>query len=342
MSSVVRNARLAAKRTDRTTVGQVDGNAGSKMNNKLIQSLRAALPATRKSTTWLLKLMIPISLGVTLLQHWGVLDWMAGYLHPVFVHLGLPGSSAVIFLSGAAAGTYAGIAAMMAVPLTLKQATLLSLMTALCHALPMECEVNRRTGSSFWEMAVLRITMAFACALLMNRLLPELPGSFLYLGAAADSSWGEVMTTWGLSQLKMAVMVFLIIYALMVVQRLLEAYGLLQPLSRSLSPLMRVFGLPRHAAYMWLVGNVLGISYGSAVMLELEEQGLVNREEANAVNYHLIMNHSLLEDTIVFSLAGIPALWLVSTRLLFALALVWGRKGCLKAWRRFPAVCGRP
>ena len=293
---------------------------------KIRNAVREAIPASWKSTKWLLKLMIPISLGVTLMQYSGLLAWMAEWINPVFVHFGLPGESAVAFISGATAGTYAGIAAMMAIPLTMKQASILALMIALCHALPMECAVNRKTGSSFWIMGLIRIVMAFVCALVLNVLLPDMPGAYIYLGAAADSSLAEVMATWVVSQVKMSLMVVMIIFTLMVVQRMLEAYGLLDPLSRLLSPLMKVFGLPRKASYMWLVGNVLGISYGSAVMVELEEKGVVTREEANDVNYHLIMNHSMLEDTIVFAATGISALLLITTRMAFALLLVWGRK----------------
>lgn len=293
---------------------------------KIKDCIKAALPATWKSTAWLLKLMIPISLAVTLMQHFGILAWIASWINPLFIYFGLPGESAVVFISGAAAGTYAGIAAMMSIPLTMKQATILALMIALCHALPMECAVNRKTGSSFWKMAVIRIMMALACALTLNALLPEMAGRYIYLGADADSSFSEVMATWAVSQVKMSLMVALIIFTLMTVQRMLEAFRLLEPLSRMLSPLMKVFGLPIHASYMWLVGNVLGISYGSAVMLELEEKGMVTREEANDVNYHLIMNHSMLEDTIVFAATGISALLLVATRMSFALLLVWGRK----------------
>ena len=150
-------------------------------------------------------------------------------------------------------------------------------------------------------------------------------GRFIYMDAEADSSFGEVMTTWMVSQIKMSLMVMLIIYSLTVVQRMLESYRLLDPLSHMLSPLMSLLGLPRQASYIWLVGNVLGISYGSAVMVELEEKGIVTREEANDVNYHLIMNHSMLEDTIVFAATGISALLLISTRIIFALILVWGR-----------------
>ena len=294
--------------------------------NRIIECFRLAVPASWKSTKWLLKLMIPISLAVTLMQHFGILTWIATWINPLFVHFGLPGESAVAFISGATAGTYAGIAAMMSIPLTMKQASILALMIALCHALPMECAVNKKTGSSFWKMGTIRIVMALICAFCLNIILPDMQEKYIYLGAEADSSFWEVMKIWGVSQIKMSLMVVLIIYSLMVVQRLLEAYRLLDPLSRLLSPLMAVFGLPRHASYMWLVGNVLGISYGSAVMVELEEKGLVTREEANDVNYHLIMNHSMLEDTIVFAATGISALLLIITRLCFALLLVWGRR----------------
>lgn len=292
--------------------------------------LRQAVPTAGASALWLLKLMIPISLGVTLAHHYGVLDMIARWLNPLFSVLGLPGSSAVAFVSGATAGTYAGIAAMMSMPLTMREATILALMIALCHALPMECAVNRKTGSSFWKMGIIRVVMAIVCAILLNLVLPPMEERYMFLGAESGGELSEVMTLWAWSQLKMSVVVFLIIYALMSVQRLMEAYSLLRPLSLRLAPLMRFFGLPEGAAYMWLVGNVLGISYGSAVMVDLEERGIISRKEANDVNYHLIMNHSMLEDTIVFAATGISAVLLISVRVAFALVLVWGRNEGLK------------
>lgn len=293
----------------------------------VLQAFKDAIPSTWKSASWLLQLMIPISLAVTLLKYFGVLAWLAQYLNPLFVHLGLPGSSAVIFISGAAAGTYAGLAAMMSVELTLREATILGIMIALCHALPMECTVNKKTGSSFWGMAVIRLIAAFLCAYLLNMWLGPNDTPYIYVGASADSTLSEVIYTWIWSQVKMAAMVFAIIYLLMVVQKLIEMFHLMQKLTRLFAPLMTQFGLPQNVAYMWLVGNVLGLSYGSAVMLELEEKGMISREEADAVNYHLIMNHSLLEDTIVLASTGIPALLLVAVRIGFATFIVWLRRG---------------
>ena len=46
------------------------------------------------------------------------------------------------------------------------------------------------------------------------------------------------------------------------------------------------------------------------------------------------MNHSLLEDTIVFTATGISALLLVSVRLAFALALVWTRRALMSVARK--------
>ena len=270
--------------------------------------------------------MIPIALAVALLQYFGIIAFIADYLNPIFQYLGLPGSSAVMFITGAAAGTYAGISTMMSIHLTLRQATIIGLMIALCHALPMECSVNKKTGSSFWQMGVIRIIMAFACAIFLNTVLPKMDEEYLYIGAETNSNFADVINTWVISQVKVAFMVFLIIYVLMIVQRLMEVYSLLPLISKYLAPLMRVFGLPREAAYMWLVGNVLGISYGSAVMLELQDKGLVTKEDANDVNFHLIMNHSMLEDTIVFATTGISVFWILFTRFLFAFILVWLRK----------------
>lgn len=300
----------------------------------ILSCFRKAWPTSVSTTLWLLKLMIPITFTVKLLQFYGIIEWMAHYLDPLFVYIGLPGYSAIAFLTGAFVTTYAGIAVMLSLVLTMRQATIIGIMICICHALFMESAVVKKTGSSFTRMAVIRFILAFVVGAYLNFVLPaETAGAPLFgqnlSGGGADVMPDTLMLllqSWVLSTLKMSAMIFALIYALMLVQRLLEAYGMIEVLSRWFAPLMIIFGLPRNAAYMWVVGNVLGISYGSAVMMDLEERGIITREEANDVNYHLIMNHSMLEDTCVFAALGIPALWILSTRMLFALILVWSRK----------------
>jgi len=294
--------------------------------SRLKDSVKESVRPTTKTTLWLLKIMLPISLAVTVAQHYGLIDALAVYLDPVMRFAGLPGKAAVGFLTGAFVTTYAGIAAMLQLSLTIREATIVSIMMCLCHALFVESAVNRRVGSSFWKMFVIRLSMAFLCAFYLNLVLPENMSGRFGEGITMEAEGDNWLWAWVVSSVKMSVMIYLLIFALMIVQRMVEHYGLMEKLARPLRPLMRFCGLPENAAYMWIVGNILGISYGSAVMMDLEEQGKITRDEANDVNYHLIMNHSLLEDTTVFASMGVPALWIVSTRFLFALIVVWGRK----------------
>ena len=297
-------------------------------NSKTVKSLFIdSLKPTIKTTLWLLKIMIPISFAVCLAQYYGVIAWCAQWLNPLFCHIGLPGASSIAFLTGATATTYAALAVMMSMELTLRQATIIAIMVLICHALPLECTVNKKVGSKPFRMGFLRICGALLAALYLNLVLPSLSEPFSVLPlSATEATLVEVLKGWLWSSVKLSAMIFAIIYALMFIQRLMERYSLMEKLTTPLEPVMLFFGLPRNAAYLWLVGNVLGISYGSAVMLQLEDEGKITRQEADEVNYHLIMNHSMLEDTLVFATAGVSALWILSTRLLFALALVWSRK----------------
>ena len=294
-----------------------------------------AVRPSLKTSWWLLKIMLPISLAVRLLQYYGVIEWCAQWLNPVFQYLGLPGASAIAFLTGASVTTYASLAVMLSMTLTMRQATIIAIMVLICHALPLECAVVKKVGSKPFRMGMIRIAGAFMAALYLNMVLPEMDTSFGHVVATDVTITLEgVLQEWLISSVKLVIMIMGIIYSLSVVQRMMDDLGLMYQLVRPIRPLMTFFGLPRNAAYLWLVGNVLGISYGSAMMISLEESGQITKEEANEVNYHLIMNHSMLEDTMVFATAGVSAVWILSTRILFALLLVWGRKAvkqCMKA-----------
>lgn len=305
---------------------------------KLLTCFEDAFAPSVKTTLWLLKIMVPISLAVILMQHYGVIAWLSQYLNPVFQYLGLPGASAIAFLTAASVTTYAGLAVMMSMALTMREATILAVMMVLCHALPLECAVINKVGSNPYKMGLLRIMAAFIAAFGLNFVLPSMPRPFIARHTvAADVFVWDVVWQWACGSVRMSLMILVLIYTLMVLQRVLERYNVMRMLVIPLRPVMRFFGLPENAAYLWLVGNVLGISYGSAAMLDLEDSGQITREEANEVNYHLIMNHSMLEDTMTFGVCGVSAVCILSVRMLFAFCLVWGRKGLKRIMREVGA-----
>ena len=88
--------------------------------------------------------------------------------------------------------------------------------------------------------------------------------------------------------------------------------------------MMKIFGLPKESSFMWFVGQILGLTYGSAVMIEQVHQNEISKKDANQLNYHLAINHSLLEDTLLFVAIGVPGIWIIAPRFILAIIVVWG------------------
>ncbi|MCP3893762.1 MAG: nucleoside recognition protein [Bacteroides sp.] len=288
---------------------------------------REALPKSGRTSLWLLKIILPVSLLVRLLDYYGAIAWLADYMHPLFNLIGLPGALAIVFITSVFLPLYASIAVMTSLAMTIREATILTLMCLVAHNLLVECAITKKTGSSFWGMVLLRIGMAFAVAVFLNTLLPVDNTPFeLLMQPEQFASLGEVFKAWFQSSMVLIVTIVLIVTALMILQRALSEFNLIDLISRPLRPLMRIFGLPDNSPFLWIVGNVVGLAYGGAVMIDLVEEGKLSLKDSNTVNYHLSISHSLLEDTILFVALGINWFVIIGTRLLFAIIVVWGRR----------------
>ena len=296
---------------------------------RLYKCVLRAIPRSLSICLWLLKVMLPISLAVRVLQHVGFIDWLAALLSPIFSIIGLSGDSAIIFLTSIFLPLYPTIAVMTTLTLTLREATILAVMCLVSHNLPVECSVAHKTGSPFGRIVAFRIAMSFVSAIVLNTLLPQsdAPFSFMNMGAAEVTSWGMLFMQWLSSSLTLTVTIVLIVTALMVLQRVLEEFGWMHRIAHMLSPLMRLFGLPSGCSLLWLTGNVVGMAYGAAIMIDEVEQGRLTRHEANLVNHHLGVSHSLLEDTMLFVAMGISFWWIFLTRLILAMVAVWTMRG---------------
>lgn len=296
---------------------------------RLYKCVLRAIPRSLSICLWLLKVMLPISLAVRVLQHVGFIDWLAALLSPIFSIIGLSGDSAIIFLTSIFLPLYPTIAVMTTLTLTLREATILAVMCLVSHNLPVECSVAHKTGSPFGRIVAFRIAMSFVSAIVLNSLLPQsdAPFSFMNMGAAEVTSWGMLFMQWLSSSLTLTVTIVLIVTALMVLQRVLEEFGWMHRIAHMLSPLMRLFGLPSGCSLLWLTGNVVGMAYGAAIMIDEVEQGRLTRHEANLVNHHLGVSHSLLEDTMLFVAMGISFWWIFLTRLILAMVAVWTMRG---------------
>lgn len=292
------------------------------------QILFPSLKKSGRTTLWLLKIILPISLLVRFLDYFGALAFIAQFLDPVFLHLGLPGSTAIIFITSIFLPLYAPLAIIMSMTVTLRELTILALMCQIAHNLPVECAIQAKTGTSFWSMFTLRVVVSILVGILLNLILPAEMGMPLFakVNTEAMTSVGDVLVLWLKSSVQMALLIFTIITALNVLYKTLEYYNLITKLSKAMEPVLRFFGLPASTGFLWLIGYIVGLAYGGAMMIDQMNDGKVTRSDAELLNYHLAVSHSVIEDNLLFVALGVSVWWILGVRLAVAWIVVWSRK----------------
>ncbi|MDX9747778.1 MAG: nucleoside recognition protein [Paludibacter sp.] len=289
-----------------------------------IKSAVNALPKAARTSWWLLKIILPVSLAVTILQYIGLIDLAAVYLTPLFSLIGLPGESAIVFITSIFLSLYAPIAIIATLDLGMREITILALMCLITHNMIVETAIQKKTGSSYLRMFLLRLTSSFVAAAMLNWLLPrDLGGSLVQEAIVQHSSFTDMLLNWFLGALGLSLKIVLIITGLMMLQNILRDFRLLHYLSNTFAPLMRFFGLPERISFLWLVAQTLGLAYGAAVLIEEVDNNEVSREDANLLNHHIAVNHSMLEDTLLFVAIGVPVLWIMVPRIMLAFIIVW-------------------
>jgi hypothetical protein len=291
----------------------------------------AVLPSLKKSghtSIWLLKIILPISLVVRFLGYYGILAYIADFLNPAFLYLGLPGSTAIIFITSIFLPLYAPLAIITSMSLTLRELTILALMCQISHNLPVECAIQAKTGTSFWSMVTLRIFMSIMVAVILNLILPQDMGMpiFAQTNAAAMNSIGDVLILWLKSSLQIALLILVIVTTLNIVYKVLDEYHLIEKLTKIIAPVLKFFGLPTNTGFLWLIGYIVGLSYGGALMMEQMNEGKVTKSDAGLLNYHLAISHSIIEDNLLFVALGVSIWWILGVRFTAAAIVVWLRR----------------
>jgi len=291
-----------------------------------------ALKKSAHTALWLLKIILPVSLLVRFLDYFGLLAYMADFLDPLFVLMGLPGSTAIVFITSIFLPLYAPLAIITSMTISLRELTILALMCQISHNLPVESAIQAKTGTSFWSMTTLRIVTSILTGIVLNLILPQEMGMpvFAQTGVAAMTSIADVLLLWLKSSLHIALLIVVIVFALNVLYNLLEAYRLIPKLSKGIEPLLRFFGLPASTAFLWLIGYIVGLAYGGALMMDQMKEGKVTRTDASLLNYHLAVSHSVLEDNLLFVALGVSIWWILGVRFVIAWIVVWMRRFLLR------------
>jgi len=302
---------------------------------RIYKSTATVFPKAGKTIWWLLKIILPISLIVSFLQYWGFVSHIANILAPAFSLIGLPGESSVVFITSIFLPLYAPIAIITTLPLDLREITILALMCLISHNLFVETAVQKKTGSSALIMFFLRLSTSIIGAFILNLLLPEQIGSSHPIQQSlVFMNVQGMLYNWMINAGLLSLKISLIITGLMILQNILEEFKILIIIARIFAPLMRLFGLSADCSFLWFIAQTLGLAYGSAVSIEAVESRTISLKNADLLNYHIAINHSLLEDTLLFAAIGVPVGWIVAPRIMLAVLVVWSVKGIAKLRHR--------
>ncbi len=298
--------------------------------DRLVSCVHSALPQGMKTAFWLLKLTIPISFAVFLLDFFGVLNVIAGWVAPLFKLIGLSGQASIVLITSFFTNIYSVIAVMTTLGIGLREGTILAVMCLISHAMIVETAIQKRTGSTPWRMVAVRLSASFLAAVLLNFILPEetITETENVLHSVGD--FVPALTGWLSAMLVTTVKIIVLVNLLLILQKILNEFGVIKWILWPFKPLLKVMGLPSSTGFLWIVANTLGLGYGGAIMINESEEGRLTKEDADILNHHIAISHSQLEDPLLFVSIGYSYGILVWPRILLAIVFVWFRR--LEIW----------
>ncbi len=301
------------------------------MSTAAIPALRASLSAlfhkAARATWTLLTIAIPVSLVTRLLDQLGLIKPLAVLLKPFMALLGLPGEAAVVWIMSMGTSIYGGLAAFGSLAprmgLTAGQATILATAILVAHSLPVEAGVARKAGVRLGFTLTWRILGGFLAAwslTVIYRMLPalapqggagsgggEMAGGLKQawdgvlvplLGDPAAAFWhGWPLWVW--DQLLFAAEIFVVIFALMILMKVLELIGVLALIRQLLGRMLRWVGIGPDAAPLTLVGMILGITYGGGLIIEEAQAGHLQERDVFLSLGLLGLSHGIIEDSVL-------------------------------------------
>ena len=301
----------------------------AKQKDGVIREFLHSLGRETLLTSWeLIKITVPVLLITKILEELGLISSLSGLLEPVMKIIGLPGSLGLAWATAMLTSIYGGMAvfAALASSLTLTgaQVTVLCAVMLIAHSLPLELSISKKAGAALLPIAVLRIGGAILYGFLLSRLCSALqiwqePATILFQTTAAEQGIWQ----WALSQLTNLALIVLVIFCIVVAMRILRAIGLLTLLERLLSPVLPFFGMSKRAAPVTVVGMIMGIGYGGALIIRETCSGSMDREEVFNAMALMGLSHALVEDTLLMMAIGGKFGGIFWGRILFSLGIVF-------------------
>jgi Fe2+ transport system protein B len=295
--------------------------------------IKAGLNRGWSGFVWMMKIIIPISLFTAILDWSGFLHHLDFLLKPLMGFLSLPPTAALPLIIGMLSSVYGGIAAMVVLPFSTGQMTLIAVFILMSHALIQEGIIQGKSGIHPVKATLIRIGAAVVTLLLMAPWVESSTVMPIHSGGlpTVHPAFMEMIRHWAWTTLRLTVKILFIIMALLTFLELLKTFGWIHPLVRALGPFLRIMGLDQKVGFLWMTAVVFGLSYGGAIIVEEVKSGHLSKDELEILHLSIGMNHSMVEDPPLFLPMGIHPFWIYVPRLVMAIIVV----RLLRLWHRY-------
>lgn len=290
----------------------------------LLQEIRNIGRDAVLTTLTLLKIMIPVSIVVKLLQETGLIEAVGSALSPVMEVVGLPGGYGLVWATAMITNIYGGMVVFFSLaaesPVTVAQVTVLGAMILVAHTLPVEVGIAREAGVQVWFTLFLRIFGAFVLGVILHGIFSLCniytnPAVVLWSPGSRDDSF----LSWAVGQGKMYVMIFVIITLLLVLMRILKKTGVISRMNTFLEPVLQTVGIGKEAAPLAMIGMTMGLAYGGGLIIKEAKSGLLGKQDVFLSLSLMGLSHSLIEDTLLMVALGASLMGILVGRILFTL-----------------------
>jgi hypothetical protein len=298
------------------------------ISEKIIEFIRSLLKDSIESALTLFKVMIPIVVGVKILQDSGLITYVAMPLEPIMGLVGLPAETGLVWAGAIVNNVYTGLIIFMSlahdITLTQQQATVLAVLMLVAHALPLESAVSRKAGARFLFQAFIRMLGAFALGAILHLVYSAgdmftQPASIMFSPSVTQD---PTITKWALGQTRNFGYIFIVIMTLMAIMRLLTACGVIEILNKILRPILKIIGIGPKASAITVIGLTVGLTYGSGLIIKEARSGNLSKQDVFYSVTLMGMSHALIEDTFLLMLIGAHFSGIFWGRFLFSIVAV--------------------
>lgn len=274
---------------------------------------------------WLLKILIPISFFTALLEYSGWIGHLDFLLKPVMGFIHLPPIAALPILAGLLTGVYGAVASLTVLELTGAQITLVAIFVLISHALIQEGIVQGKSGMNALKVTLIRLLASVVTVWVAGFFFQDagtnLTGAYMHQ-MADKHSFIILLKNWSVATFWLSAKILAIIMTLMILLENLKAFHWIPLIVKTLSPLLKFFGLDREVGLMWVAAVFFGISYGAAVIVEEAKEAHIKTPALEKLHISIGINHAVVEDPALFLPFGINLLWLWIPRIITAVVFV--------------------